>query len=51
MGHADQTVTMRIYTHLTAEREKSSENALRESLKTAFHVPNDVQNKNDPRET
>lgn len=36
MGHADQTMTMRIYTHLTETRRKEAELALRSAQKTAF---------------
>jgi integrase len=32
MGHADQTMTMRIYTHLTSEREAEAARALREKV-------------------
>ncbi len=32
MGHADQTMTMRIYTHLTSEREAESARQLREKV-------------------
>lgn len=32
MGHADQTMTMRIYTHLTAEREEASARQLRSKV-------------------
>ena len=32
MGHADQTMTPRVYTHLTAEREEESARLLREKV-------------------
>lgn len=32
MGHADQTMTLRVYTHLTAEREEESARLLREKV-------------------
>ena len=44
MGHADQTMTMQIYTHLTDTRRKEAENALRNAQKTAFGVQNGGQN-------
>lgn len=43
MGHADQTMTMRIYTHLTETRQKEAENALRIAQKDTFHMQNDMQ--------
>ena len=43
MGHADQTMTMQIYTHLTETRRKEAENALRESQKSAFGGQNGGQ--------
>lgn len=36
MGHADQTMTMRIYTHLTETRRREAEAALRNAQKTTF---------------
>lgn len=36
MGHADQTMTMQIYTHLTETRRKEAENALRSAQKASF---------------
>lgn len=44
MGHADQEVTLSIYTHLTAEREKRATKALENAAKTLAGVQNGVQN-------
>ena len=41
MGHADQTMTLRVYTHLTAEREEESARLLREKVNE--RVQNGVQ--------
>lgn len=43
MGHADQAMTMRIYTHLTETRRKEAENALRNAQKDAFGSQNGSQ--------
>ena len=45
MGHADQEMTLRIYTHLTAEREEMEARLLREKVndKIARGVQNGVQ--------
>lgn len=43
MGHADQTMTMNIYTHLTETRRKEAEKALREAQKSAFGSQNGSQ--------
>lgn len=43
MGHADQQVTMSIYTHLTAERQKSATEALENAAKKLTGVQNGVQ--------
>ena len=43
MGHADQTMTMRIYTHLTEQRRKAAEQLLRSAQKDTFGVQNGVQ--------
>lgn len=43
MGHADQTMTMRIYTHLTETRRKEAEAALRNAQRTAFGGQNGGQ--------
>jgi len=48
MGHADQTMTMRIYTHLTDTRRKMAENALRSSQSLTFGVQNGVQISHTP---
>lgn len=48
MGHADQTMTLRIYTHLTETRKKSAENALREATKSVFGMQNGMQTEDDP---
>jgi len=42
MGHADQTMTLRVYTHLTAEREEAEARQLREKVNE--RVQNWVQN-------
>lgn len=47
MGHADQTMTMQIYTHLTETRKKEAENALRNAQKQAFGSQNGSQNETD----
>lgn len=51
MGHADQTMTMQIYTHLTEKRRSEAENALRNAEKTGFGMQNGMQPQNVPRET
>jgi integrase len=43
MGHADADVTMKIYTHLSAEREKSASEALENAAKMLYGVQNGVQ--------
>lgn len=48
MGHADQTMTMQIYTHLTDTRRKEAENALRNAQKQAFRMQNDMLKLNEP---
>ena len=48
MGHADQTMTMQIYTHLTETRRKEAENALRKAQKQAFRMQNGMQNLSEP---
>ena len=50
MGHADQTMTMQIYTHLTETRKKEAENSLRNAQKGAFHMQNDMQKLTEPLE-
>lgn len=42
MGHADQTMTLRIYTHLTRQMEVESERKLRSSLNAT--IQNGIQN-------
>ena len=42
MGHADQTMTLRIYTHLTSEREAAAANKLRHAVND--HLKKDMQN-------
>lgn len=44
MGHADQQTTMNIYTHLTDQRRKDAEMALRNAEKQAFGMQNGMQN-------
>lgn len=44
MGHADPSVTMEIYTHLTAEREKSAVYTLENALKNQIGCQNGCQN-------
>lgn len=44
MGHADQAMTMRIYTHLTDQRRTAAENALRNAEKDLFGSQNGSQN-------
>lgn len=44
MGHADQSMTMQIYTHLTEQRRKEAENTLRNAEKKAFGSLNGSQN-------
>lgn len=51
MGHADQTMTMQIYTHLTETRKKEAETALRNAQKSAFGMQNGMQKQIVPRET
>lgn len=43
MGHADQSMTMQIYTHLTEQRRKEAENTLRNAEKTFLNMQNDMQ--------
>ena len=43
MGHADQDVTLSIYTHLTAERQKKATEALENAAKKLSGVQNGVQ--------
>ena len=43
MGHADQTMTMQIYTHLSDKRRTEAENALRNAEKQAFGMQNGMQ--------
>jgi integrase len=43
MGHADQTMTMQIYTHLTEQRRTEAENTLRNAEKQAFGSQNGSQ--------
>ena len=43
MGHADQTMTMQIYTHLTETRQKADENALRNAQNSTFGGQNGGQ--------
>lgn len=46
MGHADQTMTMRIYTHLTAEREEASARQLRSKVNEKLRsMQNSMQEK------
>ena len=45
MGHADQTMTLRIYTHLTETRRAASEKSLRAAQKSAFGMQNGMQTK------
>ena len=47
MGHADQTMTLRIYTHLTETRRKSAEIAFRNAGKSAFGMQNGMQTETD----
>jgi integrase len=42
MGHADQTMTLRIYTHLTAEKEAAAANKLRHAVND--HLASGMQN-------
>ncbi len=53
MGHADQTMTMRIYTHLTAEREAASAQKLRENVnhQILFGMQNGMQTNRTPFKT
>lgn len=51
MGHADQTMTMQIYTHLTSTRKSAAEQALRSAQKSAFGMQNGMQSHLVPRET
>lgn len=43
MGHADQEMTLRIYTHLTEAREKAASEALENAAKTLSGVQTGVQ--------
>ena len=43
MGHADQTMTMQIYTHLSDQRRTEAENALRNAEKRLFGSQNGSQ--------
>lgn len=43
MGHADQSMTMQIYTHLTESRRKEAENTLRNAEKSLFGSQNGSQ--------
>ena len=44
MGHADQSMTMQIYTHLSDQRRTEAEIALRNAEKTLFGSQNGSQN-------
>ena len=43
MGHADQTMTIQVYTHLTDTRRAEAETALRNAEKTCLNMQNDMQ--------
>ena len=43
MGHANETMTMRIYTHLSNQRRTEAENALRNAEKRGLYMQNDMQ--------
>ena len=45
MGHADQEMTMRVYTHLTSEREKRSMRAFSEQIDKMISSQNGSQKK------
>ena len=48
MGHADQSMTMQIYTHLTEQRRKEAENTLRNAETTFLNMQNDMQKLTSP---
>ena len=51
MGHANETMTMRIYTHLSNQRRIEAENALRMAEKRGFRMRNDMQTLTEPPKT
>lgn len=51
MGHANETMTMRIYTHLSNQRRIEAENALRLAEKRGFSMRNDMQTLPEPQKT
>lgn len=50
MGHADQSMTMQIYTHLTEQRRTEAENTLRNAVKNSLNMQNDMQKKSEAPE-
>lgn len=51
MGHANETMTMRIYTHLSNQKRTEAENALRQAEKKGLYMQNDMQSLPDPSQS
>lgn len=51
MGHADETMTMRVYTHLSDARRDEAEKALLEAQKSVIRRQNGRQENADSQET
>lgn len=51
MGHANETMTMRIYTHLSNQKRTEAENALRQAEKRGLYMQNDMQSLPDPSQS
>ena len=51
MGHANETMTMRIYTHLSNQKRTEAENTLRQAEKKGLYMQNDMQSLPDPSQS
>lgn len=51
MGHADQTMTMRVYTHLSENRREQAEKMLRNAIDSPVNSPNHSQPSDASSET
>lgn len=49
MGHANETMTMRIYTHLSNQRRTEAENTLRNAIAKGLYMQNGMQSLPDPQ--
>ena len=49
MGHTNETMTMRIYTHLSNQRRTEAENTLRNAEKKGLYMRNDMQTLPEPQ--